>query len=104
MSYGKRIKEIRERCVKATRSPWTMRHFQSGTVCVQMFDPEMSCHISGGERPPGVSEKDYAVQRLCNGNFVAHAREDVPWLLEYIDELLGRQDELMDRLQNQCSS
>lgn len=96
MLYAKRIKEIRARCDKATRSPWTMRHFQSGTVCVQMFDPEMYCHIYGGECPPGVSEGDYAVQRLSNGNFVAHAREDIPWLLDYIDELLNRQDALME--------
>ncbi len=98
MSYGERLKQIRERCERTTRSPWTSRQMQSGTVCVQMFDPEMFCHIYGGERPPGVSEKDYQAQRLNNGSFVAHARDDIPWLLEYIDELLDRQDALMERV------
>ena len=75
------LDEIKERCQKTTPAPWTSliedRDFQSGASFIQ----------TGGEDIylSGASTDDY--------DFIAHARQDIPLLLQEIE-----------RLQNLCST
>lgn len=65
----KRIKEIRERCDKATPGQWESGYFQ--TVSTKTGHKLLNTHCD------------------LDAIFIAHAREDIPELLEEIDRLAG---------------
>ncbi|WZO97291.1 hypothetical protein EP7_004316 [Isosphaeraceae bacterium EP7] len=68
-----RVKEIKERCEKATPGPW-------------MFDE--SLHVAAGFDP--IFGWDGAGKTECkesDARFIAHAREDIPYLLARVAEL-----------------
>lgn len=78
---------IRERCNAATPGPWTNEN-----------SSYIFARIPGG-RPNGegiANFHDYArrtlthEQNTANAAFAAHAREDVPALLDLVDELRGK--------------
>jgi hypothetical protein len=75
------LKEIEERCNKATPGPW------------QTLPPDDTTPLWYISRKPGEAEGFY-ISCLFNGKddalFVAHSREDIPALLSYIKELESR--------------
>lgn len=76
----RRLAEIRERADKATPGPWTTNEFNdvlAGEIAVAESVP-----FEGG----GVYQEDDA-------EFIAHSREDVPYLLSVIDSLTAERDE-----------
>lgn len=86
------LKQMRERCDKATPGPWVpfVRPYQagwsvSGIATADTADTIISCAPNAfGGRPGVESDRD----------FIAHARADIPRLLDEIDRLAGRVAEL----------
>ncbi len=85
------LKEIEERCAKATPGPWKACH--GGTCsCSQIWSQSTDVPVAEVTRgewgdpglPYGKIPEEIA---QANSLFIAHAREDVPKLLEYIKEL-----------------
>jgi len=67
MTDQQRIEEIAARTKTATAGPWQY----DGDSCIR-------AHVIGivhDER-----------MRFCDGRFIAHAREDIPWLLDQLDQ------------------
>lgn len=80
MLTNKELESIKERCEKATEGPWNYYH-EDGVVTTS--DPD-ACYA------PEIVEE---VGHGYNGEFIAHAREDIPKLLAEINELRNRLDE-----------
>lgn len=87
-----RIDEIKARCETVTLGPWnadngyeihekTMRKDENGTL--------------HGERPNGIAEI-YPLNRQANAAFIAHSREDIPYLLDEVERLAA---ELLQKTQ-----
>jgi len=76
MTY-KRIEEIKARCEAATPGPW---------------DIILNGHNIKVERTP------------ANIDFIAHAREDIPWLLDQLAEAQRRADAAVADLDMACAS
>lgn len=81
----RRLAEIRERAEQATAGPWYLVNDN------QIHDRETKFNEYGvriGETPNLI-----AVEKWPNGpantQFIAHSRQDIPELLEYIEELQG---------------
>lgn len=80
----KRIEEIAARCAAARPGPWRAfiegRDFWGGSSVIAIGDgesPQEDLYLTGDDRP--VPESDF--------DFIAHAREDIPFLLEEIARL-----------------
>lgn len=101
------LKEIEERCNKATPGPWRACH--NGTCsCSQVWSQsadvpvaEVTRGVWGDTGLPYVKIPEKIVE--ANSLFIAHAKEDVPKLLEYIKEL-GHKIEMISALQDETSS
>lgn len=66
-----RIKEIRERMDKATEGPWVYR------------GPTFGCDDAFVQATiPGLNVCSF--HKEANGHFIAHAREDINWLLDLL--------------------
>lgn len=82
----RRLRQIRQRCEAATPGPWV--YFDNG------FDgyiqtANTSEYIVGGERHEGRIEPGDP-----NAAFIAHSREDIPWLVETLEQAQARVREL----------
>lgn len=82
--HENRIDEIRNRCAAARGGPWVAfiegRDFLSGSSMIRIGEidnGEDDLYLSGDDRP--VPDADY--------DFIAHARQDIPFLLAEIDRL-----------------
>ena len=75
-----RIEEIRERTAKATKGPWVVRRMNK-------FGKEYAIsEIPGlGFRDNGTTSYDYL--NSADHAFIAHCREDVPFLLSEVERL-----------------
>ena len=80
----KRIEEIRARCAAARRSPWAAiiegRDQTSGSSFIMIGEGKERAedlYLTGDDLP--VSVEDY--------DFIANARQDIPFLLAEIDRL-----------------
>lgn len=86
IEFDGRLREIRRRCEKATPGPW---------------DDKEELAIRGGEPrreivwcyPPDLERWEEAATELADSEFIAAARNDVPWLLEQVDRLRGEVEE-----------
>ncbi len=91
-----RLEEIRARAQVATPGPWKS---YSGDVIiygVDWYEPVI-CGSSNTPRGFSVAEPDL--------DFIAHAREDVPWLLEQMSNLTRERDTalaLVERAKQEC--
>jgi len=94
MSLDNYLKEVKARSEAATEGPWALHEDMAVEDC------EWPDHLIGPRLGPSVahcytdSEKD-----LNNANFIAHARTDVPVLLEMVVTLLDMQGKL-DKLES----
>lgn len=81
MTDDERIETIRKRAEAATPGPW-----DAGlrSVCGEAFGEE------------GLWEWFGASPREHDADFIAHAREDIPWLLAEVERLRGVCDELIE--------
>lgn len=77
---SERLAEIRARCDKATAGPWTVRARAPYHECDVIYH---ECDVRGPER--GLFGGQFA--KTVDAAFIAHAREDVPYLLAEIDRL-----------------
>ena len=76
-----RIDEIRARCEAATRGPWRTKHPRYGGDDIKIYDNNA---WAKGLTPFAVVEDDGI---YSNADFIAHAREDIPWLLAEVGRL-----------------
>lgn len=86
MNDDKRLSEIRERCEKATRGEWGYA-MQDGWPCVTSFNGQVvttSLHCTKFS------------QREDDVRFIAHARSDIPYLLEKITALEAKLAEAVE--------
>lgn len=78
-----RLEEIREREKKATKGPW---HFQADTagrpvrLHADDFDTVITRELN----------EDYLYMTNQDEAFIAHSREDIPFLLSHIDSLTNK--------------
>ena len=81
---GERLREIRERAEKATLGPWYVGEKITWMVRSSAFGNIAHCDLQGG---PG-NEADAV--------FIAHAREDIPYLLERLETLERENEKLRE--------
>lgn len=74
-----RLNQIKEREAKATKGPWTVKH----ELNVIAPDPR------GGVRSPFSNSNLPHEERIANTEFAAHARADIPYLLEQLEKALS---------------
>lgn len=85
-----RIDEIRERCEKATPAPWELSECvsdPSSDISVSIFH-----HVKGNEYIKigdwwGSDPNDG--KDAANHAFIAHSREDIPYLLGLVERMAG---------------
>ena len=83
MTNAERLAEIDARCAKATKGPWILRkHPCMDYYCVEgpdgLFAEEVVSHDCSEER---------IVVNAEDADFIAHAREDIPWLMKFARRL-----------------
>lgn len=90
------LKEIRERCEAATPGPWKM---DEEFIYIKGFaGPMIICRVN---RPVEIAwnsmgnGRTYSVSAQPNKEFIAHARTDIPLLLDRIDALETENAELI---------
>jgi hypothetical protein len=92
-----RIDEIRARCEAATPAPWNYFYknkYREHHVSVPIEGSSFTEAIFPDGCPiDGLSEDDGK-----NAEFIAHAREDIPALLEYIGQLRAENAGLKEQL------
>ena len=101
MLSDERIREIKERCEKATKGPWTpgredMQSYDGATgqpfSSVYADDDRAGLHM-GHKLPLVIARIDgkdiEAEEEKSNARFIAHARTDIPDLLAEIERLRG---------------
>jgi hypothetical protein len=74
-----RLAEIKARCGAATRAPW--RHCRTVAGKWSIWTPTPADPLYGSTNIVDCREDS---QSEANADFVAHAREDIPWLLSLI--------------------
>ncbi len=87
-SKASRLAEIRSRCEKATAGPWrntenSNPQLQRGNPTIESASGTRICTAWDLMKAGIPREKG----RLHNSDFLAHAREDVPWLLGLVKTL-----------------
>jgi len=91
-----RLRKIRERATKATPGPWELRKLDDGEYFKfaedheQVFVPAYS--VRGLNT---LGNYECGAMELPNANFVAHARQDVPDLIEEVERLRKLVDETL---------
>lgn len=93
MNQTERLKEIRERCDKATPGPWDTK--KDGTI-----------YSKADEVNPIIAETEYYYDddsaQLCintdDEEFILHARQDVSFLLDLVERLQNERDAVMNYL------
>jgi len=78
MMNSDRVKEIRDRCDKASPAPWARWHGEN----IQS-DGRSVANCGGHQQSRNCVKTDQ--QNKANAEFILNAREDIPWLLEYVD-------------------
>ena len=81
-----RIKEIRERESKATPGPWSIEE-NAGAWNEEHDEP--AYHVP---EMHDLNGSEFDVPSMGNALFVAHARSDIPWLLERVEALTVERD------------
>ena len=88
------LKEIEERCNKATPGPWRACH-EGVCSCSQVWSQSVDVPVAEVARgewgDPGFPYGEIP-EKIAKSNslFITHAREDIPKLLSYIKELESR--------------
>ncbi len=97
MTKIKRFEEIRERAEKATEGPWALFDANDTTAVMtrkvlkanwpEKINPRIKCREIVAWS--GFDQSDYPKRQVKNNaKFIAHAREDIPWMADIIDALL----------------
>ena len=79
MTSDERLREVKEREARATKGPWRLGHHRG-------FGEEHDVDGPDGEDLAGVRGMFYY---RADAEFVAHARRDVPWLVEALEGALA---------------
>lgn len=94
-----KLDEIRERWEKATPGPWKAHDFGYGGMeepcSIVIHTGKFDWQDINGEGTSVIASMLWDSQEADNADAIAHAREDVPWLLAKIDRL----DEQVKRIQ-----
>jgi hypothetical protein len=101
-----RLSQIRERCEKATQGPWAWEstgeksnEWALGVVLDANNQPISGHNEAAGESDDTVVDEaivDNGVGPFADADFIAHAREDVPYLLDLVSELIRREQALRE--------
>lgn len=83
---NKRIKEIRARCDSATPGPWEEEKYYHGEPYEQ-YIKSAAVIANKGESAYTITRNDWSNPVEADLDFIAHAREDIPYLLREIDRL-----------------
>jgi hypothetical protein len=81
----KRLAEIRERESKATKGPWAVWQVSRTIIECEDGSPISSMTLGANYQPHEYQDK--LKQMEANAEFSAHARADIPYLLEQIESL-----------------
>ena len=81
----KRRDDIRGRCDEATPGPWEM-------TTMEIPDAPDWNNIVFGRKPGGAVARDIWDASCEDAEFIASARDDVPWLLSLLDAETARAD------------
>ena len=92
---SERLRAIRERCKRASPAPWEV-HGQGGVRSIHPIVRTSKKGVfkfrlrTGGNKESIFWDMYSSLRRMPNYLFIAHARADIPWLLDLVDELRGR--------------
>ena len=91
MTLDSRLKEIKERCEAATEEPWFLERDLDGNAYPYIHD---SLDLNGQCLFKGVPLKgeNGMLEMIKNTDFIAHARTDVPMLLEMLEATIDWED------------
>lgn len=93
-----KLKEIEDRAAKATKGPWIyFGEPENNVFWGQIRSAAEDGHFDHIANTPELDERDGDME------FIAHAREDVPLLCQYIHSLVAQRDELLRAAKNACS-
>lgn len=81
------LDEIRERAEKATKGPWFVEKFYHEEQEYQEYIKSAAVVHDNGTSLRVITRNDWSNPVVTDLEFIAHAREDVPRLLAYIDKL-----------------
>jgi len=100
MLTPERLREIKERCERATPGPWTSlsddgRGLRTMNIKVVGRSPMMLVAQTAIGTTGGKIYDNGEDGRYDNAEFIAHAREDVPALVEEVDRLRLALEELI---------
>src|SRR5271166_4910266 len=90
LSSELRLKEIRERAEAATSGPWVAEISPDGTVAMVDHATLRSDEV---DEPLMIAACDVAGNLENDAAFIAHAREDIPFLLSELDRAQGERIE-----------
>lgn len=86
----KRIDGIRERCEKATPGSWKVEKYYHDEPC-EKYIKAAAIIANDGENTCTVTRNDWSNPVEADLNFIAHAREDIPYLLTRLAESQRRE-------------
>lgn len=84
-----RLEEIKARCEKATLGPWSNAHTITGSDPEDTRECDLLVYKQHGLGDPQflVATTEKGPQNFENMEFIAHSREDIPYLLGIIEKL-----------------
>ena len=104
MNEEERIKEIKARCEATTEGPWETDEYASGvnTKAFKYTDKRTWGYGCGGDFICDLNDREYheygdLVEQTANAAFIAHSREDIPFLLDLIEYLRAQLSESQRR-------
>lgn len=107
MSIQTELQKIRERAEKATPGPWLYRSDTSSEQAIECEEcgtefPEQGYSLRSTDQYEVLHGELYGMESLCkpNGEFIAHARTDIPRLLACVERLVEELEWLKEPLGN----
>lgn len=94
MITRERLNEIKQRCEKATKGPWGVRHLCSGCSPDEDEGAGLGLELVGPPQP--WLEGQFA--RAADAQFCAHARTDLPDLVTEVERLLEENEQLHEEI------
>lgn len=93
MTTNNREQEIRMREIEATTGPWKVERHYDGFRGVYAADEKVICLFDDPWYEPDASANPWQ-----NAEFIAQARDDVPWLLAELVAVRAERDALQDAM------
>lgn len=90
-----RLQEIKQRAERATKGPWNAYTYGEEAPSLNFKDKLTYVRVESENQIVGFIYCDQVGKpHLCDSGFIAHAREDIPYLINMVDGMQGLIEEL----------